>query len=133
MLAEERFGGVGMRVVYGTENNRVCRSGWPPRVTPEREARRVQDLPERDDLAGLAPALVLLAPTLAPLAPAVARPADATAQAPRPAPHSPPLALLGSLRCPRGRAGAALADRHRPQYAIHRKTRSEAKIVLLTS
>jgi len=49
------------------------------------------------------------------LAPALARPADATAQAPRPAPHSPPLALHGSLRCPSGRAGAALADGHWPK------------------
>jgi len=66
-------------------------------------------------------------------APADARPADATAQAPRPAPHSPTLALHGSLRCPRGRAGAALADGHRPQDGIQRRMRSEAKIVLLTS
>jgi|GEM_PF-3373118 len=50
-------------------------------------------------------------------APADARPADTTAQAPRPAPHSPPLALHGSLCCPRGRAGAALAVGHRPQVA----------------
>jgi len=55
------------------------------------------------------------------LAPADARPADATAQAPRPAPHSPPLAFHGSLRCPRGRAGAALGDGHRPQDAIRHK------------
>jgi len=67
------------------------------------------------------------------LAPADARPADATAQAPCPATHSPPLALLGSLRCPSGRAGAALADGHRPQDEIQRRMRSEAKIVLLTS
>ena len=59
-------------------------------------------------------------------APARARPADATAQAPRPAPHSPPLALHGSLRCPRGRAGAALVDGHRPKDAIRPKIRSEA-------
>ncbi|MBS3895969.1 hypothetical protein [Silanimonas sp.] len=43
---------------------------------------------------------------------------------------SPSMARFAVLK---GRVGAALADVHRPQYAIHRKTRSEAKIVLFTS